>query len=34
MGVAVIGNMLTGPEVLGAMAAAFDDSSLRILPSA
>ena len=26
MGVAAIGNMLTGPEVLGAMAAAFDDS--------
>jgi uncharacterized Ntn-hydrolase superfamily protein len=25
-GMAVIGNMLTGPEVLGAMAAAFDDS--------
>ena len=26
VGVAVIGNMLTGPEVLGAMGAAFDDS--------
>ena len=26
MGVAIVGNMLTGPEVLGAMAAAFDDS--------
>ena len=28
MGVAVIGNMLTGPEVLGAMAAAFDNSTV------
>jgi len=31
MGVAIIGNMLSGPEVLGTMAAAFDDSKSKDL---